>query len=1001
MMATIAIPDSYESIRRVPASETGFESVERMGTAQWTCGLKSRRRASLYKAALLAVAAFLFVLGTQLGVAQESTLYSFSFNTIGTDGAAPIGNLVFDSNGNLYGATSSGGSSADAGMIFELSPKSGGGWTEKIIYAFADAGDGSGPEGSLIFDSNGNLYGTANNVVFELSPQSGGVWTEKVLYTFNGGETDVSGPNGGLIFDQSGNLYGTSLSGGANAAYGTVYELSPPQSEGGPWTEKILHSFNNNFVDGYRPLGSLIFDANGNLYGTTSYGGANGMGTVFELTPGSGGVWTENIIFNQSYAETPYANLIFDSEGNLYSTSFSGGAPNQNIGIHGTVFELSPPQSGAAWTEQILHSFAEDAIDGGSPAAGLLSDSKGNFYSTTFHGGPYYTENNTANTDGTIFEMLPQQTGGYAEDVLYIFGTATNDGVLPTAGVISDSKGNLYGVTSEGGAYGYGAVFEYTPVPTTPMPVFSLNQGVYSSTQTVTVSDATEGATLYCTTDGTTPTTSSPVCPASFTVSATETIQAIAVYTGLANSPVANATYVIEPPAATPIINPDGGNFTTSTFVSIGDTTPGAKIYYSTTGGAPFTLYSSGFLVSSSETITAYAVATNYTQSPTTSAVFNVNLVAKLFSPAPGGTLPAGPVTFHWTAGTGATGYALWVGTTGTGSGADNVYYSGEKASTVTSLTVSGLPVNGETIYVRLITYTASGSTFTTYTYTAASGGILTTPAPGSTLGGSSATFSWTAGTGATGYALWIGSSATDSDNLYYSGEQAPTVTSLTVNGLPMNGETIYVRLITYYASSSAFTTYTYTAAVAGILKTPTPGSTLAGPSVTFSWSAGTNATGYALWIGSTGPGSDNLYYSGEKASTVTSLPVSNLPLNGETIYVRLITYYGSSSSFINYTFTAATAAVLTTPTPGGTLAGSSVTFSWSSSASATGYALWAGTTSAGSDADNLYYSGEKASTVTSLTVNGLPVNGETIYVRLITYYGTASTFTTYTYTAK
>jgi uncharacterized repeat protein (TIGR03803 family) len=961
--------------------------------------LNSRHQAPPRKAVFLAIAALLFILSARLAVAQETLLYSFSFNTLDTyDGAAPIGNLISDSNGNLYGATSSGGSSSDGGMIFELSPKVGGGWTEKILYPFTGNGGGTAPTGSLIFDSNGNLYGTASNIVFELSPQSGGVWTEKVLYTFNGGETDVSAPNGGLIFDKSGNLYGTSSSGGAYDAYGTVYELSPPESGTGPWTEQILHSFNNNFVDGYRPLGSLIFDPNGNLYGTTSYGGANGQGTVFELTPGSGGVWTESIIFNQSYSETPYANLIFDTEGNLYSTSFSGGAEPGDA-LNGTVFELSPPQSGTAWTEQILHSFGQDATDGGSLAAGLISDTKGNLYSTTFHGGPYYTEGVTANTDGTIFELLPQQTGGYAEDVLYFFGTATNDGVLPTAGVISDSKGNLYGVTSEGGAYGYGAVFEYTPVPTVPAPVFSLDQGIYPSTQTVTVTDATEGAMLYCTIDGTTPTTSSPMCPASFTVSATETIQAIAVYTGVANSPVANAAYLIEPPAATPIIYPDGGNFTTTApMVSITDSTPGAKIYYSTTGGAPYTLYTFGFTLSSSETITAYAVANGYTQSLTTSATFKIDLATRLFSPAPGSTLPVGPVTFHWTPGTGATGYALWAGTTGTGSGSDNLYYSGEKASTVTSLTVSGLPINGETIYIRLVTYKGSSSTFTTYTYTASSGGILTTPAPGSTLGGSSTTFSWTAGTGATGYALWIGSSATDADNLYYSGEQAPTVTSLTVNGLPMNGETIYVRLITYYASSSAFTTYTYTAAVAGILTTPTPGSTLAGPRVTFSWSAGTNATGYALWIGSTPTNADNLYYSGEKASTVTSLTVSGLPLNGETIYVRLITYYGAASSFNSYTYTTPTAGILTTPTPGSTLAGPSITFSWTAGTSATGYALWIGSTP--TDADNLYYSGEKAPTVTSLTVNGLPVNGETIYIRLITYYGSASSYSTYTYTS-
>jgi hypothetical protein len=263
-------------------------------------------------------------------------------------------------------------------------------------------------------------------------------------------------------------------------------------------------------------------------------------------------------------------------------------------------------------------------------------------------------------------------------------------------------------------------------------------------------------------------------------------------------------------------------------------------------------------------------------------------------------------------------------------------------------------------------------------------------------------TFTWTPGTGATGYGLWAGTTGTGtgSDNLYYSGEKSPTVTSLTVSGLPVNGETIYIRLTTYYGTASTFTTYTYTAATGGILTTPAPGSTLSDPSVTFSWTAGANATGYGLWIGSTQPGSDNLYYSGEKASTVTSLTVSGLPGNGETLYVRLVSYYGSSSGFIDYTYTAATVAVLTTPTPGSALPGGPVTFTWTPGTGATGYGLWAGTTGTGTGSDNLYYSGEKSPTVTSLTISGLPVNGETIYIRLTTYYGTASTFTTYTYTA-
>jgi hypothetical protein len=391
---------------------------------------------------------------------------------------------------------------------------------------------------------------------------------------------------------------------------------------------------------------------------------------------------------------------------------------------------------------------------------------------------------------------------------------------------------------------------------------------------------------------------------------------------------------------------------------------------------------------------TIYAAAAQVTRS-----VVVTGPPAAMTSPAPGSTLDGPSVTFVWTAAANATGYGLWIGSTGPGS--DNLYYSGEKASTVNSLTVSGLPVNGETVYVRLITYYTSSSAFINYTYTAATAAALTTPTPGSSLAGPSVTFSWSSAANATGYALWAGTTGTGSgaDNLYYSGEKASTVASLTVSGLPVNGETIYVRLITYYGAASSTATYTYTSAIGGILTTPAPGSKLTGPSVTFGWSVGAGATGYALWIGSTGMGSDNLYYSGEKASTVTSLAVSGLPTNGEAIYVRLITYYGGSSTFFNYTYTAATAAVLTTPAPGSTLEGSSVTFSWTAAANATGYALWAGNSP--TESDNLYYSGEKAPTVTSLTANGLPMNGETIYVRLITYYGGSSAFINYTYTAQ
>ena len=983
-MATAAIPGSYETISRVSPSDKGIVNVDLFGPAQSKDGSQFRRHAWLAFAALIAV------LSAQVAVAQESVAYSFSFNKIGTDGAAPVGNLAIDTAGNLYGATSSGGSTYDAGMIYELSPKAGGGWTEKILYAFTGQADGGAPNGSMIFDASGNLYGTAGGgshsqgVVFELSPQTGGVWTEQVLYTFNG-ETDGNSPQAGLIFDKSGNLYGTTESGGENAAYGTAFELSPPQS-GVVWTEQILHSFNSNFVDGYRPLGSLVFDAAGDLYGTTSYGGANALGTVFELTPGTGGVWAEKIIFSLGYGNTPYANLIFDTAGNLYSTTFSGGAKNSTA-LNGTVFELSP-QTNGTWTEQILHNFPEDATDGGSLAAGLIADATGNLYSTTFHGGPYYTQNDTANTDGTIFELLPQQSGGWVEQVLYFFGSAANDGVLPASGLIADAQGNLYGVTGQGGAYGYGAVYEYKPVPTAALPVFSPNSGTYASAPTVSITDP--NTTIHYTTDGTTPTASSPAYAGSFTVSTTETIQAIAVSAGLANSPVAYATYTIETPAATPTISPAGGTYSATQPVFIYDTTAGAMIYYSTNGGTPATLYTGApIFVASSETIKAMAVATGYTDSAIASATFIIQTPSAITSPAQNSTFSGSSVTFDWTTGAGATGYYLWIGSTGVGS--NNIYNSAEK--TVTSYSFTAMPTNGETIYVRLTTNYSGTWVHKDYTYTAASQAAITAPAQGATFAGPSVAFTWSAAANATGYYLWIGSTGIGSNNIYNSAEK--TVTSYTFTHMPTHGGNIYVRLIINYSGTWVHNDYTYTAASEAALTTPAQSSTLAGPSVTFTWTAAAGATGYYLWIGSTGAGSNNIYNSAPK--TVTSYTFNGMPTNGEPIYVRLITNYSGTWVYNDYTYTASAPATLISPAPGTTFTGPSVTFNWTAAPSATGYYLWIGSEGVGSN--DIYNSAEK--TVTSYTFTHMPTNGETIYVRLITNFSGTWVHNDYTYEAS
>jgi uncharacterized repeat protein (TIGR03803 family) len=443
------------------------------------------------------------VFGTSSWAASETVLYSFHPEF--PDGINPEAGLIFDGAGNLYGTTIGGGTYG-GGTVFELTPQAGGGWTKQVLHDFGNGTDGAGPYGSLIFDGSGNLYGTTGGggtynggTVFQLTPQAGGGWTEKVLYSF-GNSTDGAGPNGSLIFDGSGNLYGTTYRGGTSN-HGTVFELTP--QAGGGWTEKVLHSFKHNGTDGYNPYAGLILDSAGNLYGTTYGGGTYKGGTVFELTPQAGGGWTENVLYSFDRAH-PYAGLIFDADGNLYGTTkkggrhkggtvfkltpqagggdwkekvlytftgYSGGAipyaglifdragnlygTTQRGGTYdnGTAFELSP-LAGGGWTENVLYSFG-NGVDGFQPGAGLIFDAVGNLYGTTYLGGTY--------NNGTVFELTPQGGGGWTENVLYSFNNNGTDAGFPHGGVIFDAAGSLYGTTRAGGAHNAGAVFELTP----------------------------------------------------------------------------------------------------------------------------------------------------------------------------------------------------------------------------------------------------------------------------------------------------------------------------------------------------------------------------------------------------------------------------------------------------------------------------------------------------------------------------------------------------------
>jgi uncharacterized repeat protein (TIGR03803 family) len=350
-------------------------STERRGK-RGTLLMRPERFSMTLTAVLAILAVTTFVAGQ--AAAQESVLYSFLG---GGDGGYPRAGLIFDQAGNLYGTSLGGGIIANCcGTVFELTPNVGGVWTEKVLHNFTNGDDGGYPYAGLIFDAAGNLYGTTSEgganklgTVFELTPKTGGVWTEKVLHSFAGGK-DGTDPAAGLIFDAAGNLYGTTAEGG-EYRYGTAFELTP--AAGGRWTEKILHNFGKD-KDGNQPVAGLISDAAGNLYGTNIEGGAYGLGTVFELTPNVGGGWTEKVVhsFNGKDGGDPAGCLIFDAAGNLYGTTNS------------TAFELTP-KAGGGWAEKILHTFNPYHRDGSFPAAGLIFDAAGNLYGTTSQGGDH------------------------------------------------------------------------------------------------------------------------------------------------------------------------------------------------------------------------------------------------------------------------------------------------------------------------------------------------------------------------------------------------------------------------------------------------------------------------------------------------------------------------------------------------------------------------------------------------------------------------------------
>jgi uncharacterized repeat protein (TIGR03803 family) len=381
---------------------------------------------------------------------KEAMLYSFPVTN--GKGAQPSDGLIMDSAGNFYGTTSAGGS-ADLGTVFKLDPSG----NETVLHSFTGSpNDGVRPVSGLLMDRAGNLYGTTPSggvatsicsvssleavgcgTVFKVDPSG----NETVLYTFTGMNGDGAQPfAGSLIMDSVGNLYGTTELGGS-ANLGTVFKLDPLGNE------TVLHTFSvTDNGDGQNPVAGLVTDSAGNLFGTTLHGGALGAGTVFKVDPSGNETVLYSFVGINGQNSEPFANLILDSVGNLYGTTVEGG--NSSTG-EGTVFKVDP-----SGNETVLYTFTGTNGDGTSPAAGLIMDSAGNLYGTTSEGG-----SSGGSGEGTVFRLTPSGN----ETVLYSFTGMNGDGTNPAGGLVTDSTGNLYGVTNSGGAAGAGIVFRLEP----------------------------------------------------------------------------------------------------------------------------------------------------------------------------------------------------------------------------------------------------------------------------------------------------------------------------------------------------------------------------------------------------------------------------------------------------------------------------------------------------------------------------------------------------------
>jgi uncharacterized repeat protein (TIGR03803 family) len=399
---------------------------------------------------LVAIFAVVLALALTAGASTEKVLLNFD----GSDGADPWSNyFISDAKGNLYGATGDGGTYGD-GVVFMLTLAG----KETVLYEFKGQanGDGAAPHGHLAFDANGNIYGTTQaggtngtGTVYELSPKSGGGWKEKVLYSFSAsGTTDGTDPSAGMTIAADGTMYSTTPDGGAYQA-GVIFSMKKT-SKG--WKQTVIKNLDNSSTGGY-PYEGLMMDTAGNLYGAAPTGGASGQGVIYRLSPTKKG-WVDTVIHsftneNGGGSGLYWIDLISDKSGNIYGATSFGGTNGT-----GTVWELVYSETKKSYSESVLYEFgASGSGDGNNPYGGLAMDSEGNLYGTTLNGG--------ASNLGTSYK-LTKHGKIWKETVLHSF-LGANDGSAPTGNAYLDAKGRVYGMAEVGGTSNLGVVYRITP----------------------------------------------------------------------------------------------------------------------------------------------------------------------------------------------------------------------------------------------------------------------------------------------------------------------------------------------------------------------------------------------------------------------------------------------------------------------------------------------------------------------------------------------------------